>query len=162
MKVFKGVLVLWPVILRGVGGATTFLLNVTATWSGDASLLGEAACLCDCRPHSRRMVAYHVGRMGRLILARLPNDARPGIGLRAQGRAARGREGQLWASPLFCWLKKAKLWRSSARLDPSSALFNRRGFPANLRGLAVKARASLPAPRQMFPTGAGLMIRLGP
>ena len=38
MKVFKGLVALWPVVLWGVGGATTFLLNIIATWSGDASL----------------------------------------------------------------------------------------------------------------------------
>ena len=38
MKVFEGLVALWPVVLWGVGGATTFLLNIIATWSGDASL----------------------------------------------------------------------------------------------------------------------------
>ena len=38
MKVFQRLVALWPVVLWGVGGAATLLLNVVATWSGDASL----------------------------------------------------------------------------------------------------------------------------
>ena len=38
MKVFQRLVALWPVVLWGVGGAATLLLNVRATWIGDASL----------------------------------------------------------------------------------------------------------------------------
>jgi hypothetical protein len=38
VKVFKGLVALWPIVLWGVGGAATLLLNVIATWIGDASL----------------------------------------------------------------------------------------------------------------------------
>jgi hypothetical protein len=38
VKLFEGLVALWQVVLWGAGGATTFLLNVIATWTGDASL----------------------------------------------------------------------------------------------------------------------------
>jgi len=38
VKVFEGLVTLWPVVLWVVGGAMTFPLNVMATWTGDASL----------------------------------------------------------------------------------------------------------------------------
>jgi hypothetical protein len=41
VKVFQGLVALWPVVLWGVGGAATLLLNVVATWGGDASLLAK-------------------------------------------------------------------------------------------------------------------------
>ena len=37
VKVFGGVMTLWPVVLWAVGGAATFLLNVITTWSVDTS-----------------------------------------------------------------------------------------------------------------------------
>ena len=43
MKVFPGFHVLWPIVLWAVGGASTLILNVIATWSGDANLLVKLA-----------------------------------------------------------------------------------------------------------------------